>query len=301
MIKDLITEKLYNEIVGFCSIGDIEEIRLRANCPVVVCINGKNYAVTNKNNECVYASDIDLNHVISRATQNSFYAVSEQIKQMFIACDGGIRIGITGEVVTNQTGIVTIKHINSLNIRIPHQVKHFADVAIKFICDGKRVYNTLIASGPGAGKTTLLRDVCRALSAESTIRNILLVDERYEIANVTNGRQTLNVGAFTDIISGGNKLMAFGQGIRSLKPNVIVTDELYSNEDYEAVRKAIQSGVNVIASVHAQNQFELLQNDNIKRMLNEKSIERIIVLNSSSKTRYQGIYDSNLKCLYMPY
>ena len=254
-----------------------------------------------QNNDCYYATDNDLNHAIATATQNSFYSVSEQIKQMYLTYEGGIRIGITGEIVSTPAGITTIKHINSLNIRLPHQVKHFADVALNFICDGNKINNTLIVSDPGAGKTTLLRDICRGLSCQNTIHNILLVDERCEIANVINGRPTLSVGLFTDIISGGNKLVAFGQGIRSLKPNVIVTDELYSEEDYQAIKRASQSGVNVIASVHAKNQFELLNNIHAKDLIDSGIIKRIIVLSQSSKTRYQGIYDNHMKCLYMPY
>lgn len=300
MVRNLINEELYNLISRQFTMSKIEEIRLRANCPVIVAQEGKNYCVAGIQDKYYIATDNDLNYVLAKATQNSVYAVNDQIKQMYISYDGGIRIGITGQIVTKDTGVATVKYISGINIRIPHEVKNFANIALNFICSGKQINSTFIISAPGGGKTTLLRDICRGLSTSNYIRNVLLVDERNEIACCKEGRPMLNVGLFTDVISGGDKMTAFTQGIRSLKPNIIITDELSSEQDFLAVKKAIESGVSVIASVHAGDQYDLAKNCYAKELLNSSLITRIIVLSENSSLRYVGIYDQNLKCLYMP-
>ncbi len=299
-MQKLISENLYKAICSQFNLQDIEEVRLRANCPVVICCLGKNYCLKAEQNYYI-ATDYELNYVISKATQNSFYAVSDQIKQMYISADGGIRIGITGDVVFDGDTVTTIKHINSINIRLPHQVKDFANIALSFIYNNGKINSTLVVSEPGGGKTTLLRDICRGLGSYSKVHNILLVDERREIASTVKGRPSLNVGLFTDIVSGGNKNFAFKQGIRALKPEVIVTDELSTEGDYLAVREAATSGVAVIASLHASSHLDLLKNKHIKSLLDDNIITRIVVLSSKTPTRYVGIYDNKLTCLYMPY
>lgn len=299
-MEKLLSPQLYSAISNQFVISQIEEIRLRANCPIVISSGGKNFALS-YNNEYYIATDYELNYCLSKATQNSLYAVNDQLKQMFISYKGGIRIGVAGDVVEDNNKISTIKYINSINIRIPHQVKNFSNIALNFIYNNGKVNSTLIVSPPGAGKTTLIRDICRGLGSYNKISNILLLDERYEIACCVHGRPMLNVGAFTDIVSGGTKEYVFGQAVRSMKPDVIITDELASNNDILACKKAIENGVAVIASVHAKNQLELLNNEEIKQMLKQGLFTRIIVLSSEITGRYVGIYDNFLKCLYMPY
>ncbi len=300
-MENLLSSKLYSAINRQFVISQIEEIRLRANCPIIIASGGKNFVLSDDNGYYL-ATDYELNYCLSKATQNSLYAVNDQLKQMFISYKGGIRIGIAGDIVQDDKAqVATIKYINSINIRIPHQVKNFANIALNFIYNNGKINNTLIVSPPGAGKTTLLRDICRGLGGYSKINNILLFDERYEIASCVHGRPMLNVGAFTDIISGGTKKYVFNQAVRSMKPDVIITDELASTDDILACRHAIECGVSVIASVHAKDQLDLLNNQEIKQMLKNSMFSRIVVLSSQLDNRYVGIYDNFLKCLYMPY
>ena len=56
-------------------------------------------------------------------------------------------------------------------------------------------------------------------------------------------------GPTSDIIRFADKATAFTAGIRAMRPDLIVTDELLP-EDYGAVARAIAGGVSVFASAH---------------------------------------------------
>lgn len=286
------------------NVNELCEIRLRRNAPVVISIRGKNIRLTKDgtlSGEKVYVTNEMLEYVLRTATENSLYAYNNQIKQGFITAVGGIRLGIAGESVNSDYFMpTTIKNINSINIRVPHEVNGCSMVAFKFIYSKEvGIKNTLIISPPGAGKTTLLRDISKQLSSLQEIYNTLLVDERFEIASTQNGKPLLNVGEYTDIVSGATKMFAFTNGIRSLRPDVIITDELMGQEDTSACIRAIRSGVKVIASVHADGVQCLRERQEFRELLSGKFFDRYIVLsNKRGVGTYEGIYDENLKCIF---
>lgn len=99
----------------------------------------------------------------------------------------------------------------------------------------------MIMSPPGIGKTTVLRDLCRLICNKYNV-NVLVCDERGELS-------AGDLGASSDCMKFADKSTAFTAGIRALRPDLIVSDELMQ-EDYDAVRKAVEGGVNVLASAH---------------------------------------------------
>ena len=213
----------------------------------------------------------------------------------------GIRIGIAGESVNSDNFLPkTIKDICSINIRIPHEVINCSAVAFKFIYSQGQIKNTLIVSPPGAGKTTYLRDIARKISEiRDKVINVLVVDERYELASCLNGTAMLNVGKFTDIVSGASKKYAFTNGVRALRPDVIITDELADEEDIEACMYAINSGVKVVASVHGDSLAQLKSKQSFNKVLNENYFERIVVLSDKNGPGFcKAIFDENLNCIY---
>ena len=132
------------------------------------------------------------------------------------------------------------------------------------------------------------------------VNDILLVDERSEIAAVHAGVAQLNVGIGTDIISNCTKSYAFSYGIRSMRPDVIVTDELMGEEDFEAVADAIAGGVAVIASVHASTPEELFVRRGFKELYDKKIITRYVFLSDrNGPGTYENVYDADMKRLYL--
>ena len=124
------------------------------------------------------------------------------------------------------------------------------------------------------------------------------MDERFEIASVVNGEAMLDVGFYTDIVSGASKEYAFTNGIRSLRPDVIMTDELLGENDCEACKRAIRSGVKVIATIHAKDIAELREKQELKSLLNGGYFERYVVLSNSCVGKCVGVYDQNFECIY---
>ena len=303
MISEILPTELLKGLQRL-DINKIYEIRLRQNAPVVINYYGKNIVLKKDDltKENFIATREMIETTLKKATENSIYAYNYQIKQGFITARGGLRLGIAGESVVSENFMPkTMKDICSINIRIPHEVKNCAQVAFKFIYSAETgLKNTLIISPPGAGKTTFLRDISRQISLiQSTIYNVLIVDERFELASVVNGEAMLDVGCFADIVSGASKEFAFENGIRSLRPDVIVTDELISREDSLACEKAIMSGVKVIASVHANSLAQFKEKENFQNLIKERCFERYIVLsNKNGPGTYQGIFDENFNCIY---
>lgn len=259
----------------------VYEIRIRAEKPIYINYFGEYIPLRDKTSEIIYSDKKLIDYIITRATEMSVYRYNSQIKEGFITTSKGVRIGIAGEIVETETSEVrTIKNPSSLVLRIPHEIKNCANEVMPYIMDCHGVHSSLIISPPGCGKTTFIRDIARALTQTEKINNILVVDERFEIAGGENGAPRMDVGLTTDIISGGTKTFAFNGGIRSLRPDVIITDEIGTKSDAIAIKQASLSGVKVIATAHAENEQELRKRNNFIDLFESEIFERIIVLSS---------------------
>lgn len=223
----------------------VYEIRLRCNQPILINYKGyyvylSNYGVTDKADKALQATKEDVDECIYRAGNFSVYSVEEQIKKGFLTAANGERIGIAGEYVYEKGKPLAIKNHTSLCIRVPHEIIGCAE-KIYEICMRERVRSVLLGSSPGLGKTTILRDLGRILG-EKTKKNVLICDERGEIS-------AGDCGECSDVIKYSDKKTAFEAGIRAMRPDIMITDEL-SLHDCEALRKAVYAGVKVIASAH---------------------------------------------------
>ena len=174
------------------------------------------------------------------ASGYSVYSVAEQMKKGFLTGPEGERIGIAGSYVYENGGVLSVHAVTSLCIRVPHAVEGCAE-EIYARCLSEGMCSLILLSHPGEGKTTLLRDLSR-LVCERRQLNVLVSDERGELSAGDLGRTA-------DVIRFADKLTAFTAGIRAMRPDLIVTDELLP-EDYTAVARAIGSGIKVFASAH---------------------------------------------------
>ena len=236
----------------------LSEIRLRRGQPVIIEYRGEYkyinaFGIADNTNNLITVAEIEP--IILSATNGCIYNFTEQMKNGFITVGHGIRIGIAGEYVTLNGEVTTIKEITSLNIRIPHNVVNCADFIVENLYFDS-LHSTLLFSKPGLGKTTMLRDIALSLSKTQKY-NILIFDERNEISAIC-GKDGYDLGDRVDVIRCYEKKSAIASAIRAMKPQVIITDELYGDRDIESVRYAADCGITVIASSHICNK-EILQ------------------------------------------
>lgn len=299
-MKSILPEWLYCEIANNYSLGDLQEIRIRKDKPIQVCYKGKCLELKSSSGlylKPIYASRELIGYIIRLVTKNSIYAFDEQIKNGFIVSDNGIRIGLCGVAVNDNGKVSFLKNITSLNIRIAHEIRDCANEIMPYIVYEGGIKDTLIISAPGAGKTTMLRDIIRNLSDNYHVPNIMVVDEKFEIASED---LKFNLGNNVDIMQGANKQFSFYEAIKVMNPSVIVTDELISKEDVDGVRFAKLSGVNIVATAHAKDVDDLKQKPFIGEVLNQKLFERIILLSKRNGVgKIEAIFDENLFALYL--
>ena len=86
---------------------------------------------------------------------------------------------------------------------------------------------------------------------------VAIADERNELSGSVSGIPTLNVGERTDVMAGAPKTVSMPMMLRSMSPDVIVTDEIGGEEDMRAVFGAAKYGTAVFASIHAGSSAEL--------------------------------------------
>ncbi len=244
----------FSDAIAKINQNHLFELRLRVGMPTMVRM-GEEYTylaahgVTTRREEAMIATQEDLEEAVMAAGKYSVYAIEDQLKHGFLTTENGERIGIAGRVVTENGQMTMLREYTSLCIRVPHEIIG-CGWKLYNTCFSQGLINLLIASPPGQGKTTILRDLCRLL-CEKRRCNVLICDERGEIAYG-------NVGESADIYSFADKRTALEMGVRVMRPDVIVTDEL-TDEELPFVIRAKNSGVKVIASFHAQMVDEIPQ------------------------------------------
>lgn len=275
----LISDKYAHAISSRLAIDKLAELRIRNGAPVSVWYNGLyrflcENGITKDPAEAFIAEKSEAESVVLRACNRSLYTVTETLKRGYISIGGGIRIGVCGSAVTSGDTVTAVKDFTSVNIRLPHEIKGCASVVFSKTV-GNGIKNTLIISPPGAGKTTVLRDLCRQISDRGF--NVLLCDERYEIAACSRGVPTLDVGRCTDVISGADKRSAFTAGIAFMRPDVIIADELF-DVDLGGLLRAVHCGVSVICTAHARDYADIKQKAGYAAIIGSHIFERFVVI-----------------------
>ena len=262
------------------------EIRLRVENPVFVNYAGKYrflslYGLTDSMEKAIICDMLDIEECVYQAGKCSIYSVEEQIKQGFITAEKGVRIGLAGEYVYDKGKPLAMRNFTSLCIRIPHEIVGCGQ-AIYECCMSDKVQSVLIASSPGQGKTTILRDLARILS-EKTRKNLLICDERGEIA-------VKSVGVSCDVMKYADKAVAFEAGIRAMRPDIMITDEL-SISDFKALQRAKNAGIILLASAH------LTKMQDVSREFLDL-FDYFVFLDENEIGKIKGIYNGTGKKLW---
>jgi len=302
MLENYLPSNIVNALKRYEDLIELNEIRLRVNKPIIVSVKNKKYYLgergfTSKENAIVCDYTV-IQTIVYKMCENSVYSVNDYIKNGYITLQGGIRVGLTGEVISEDDKVTTIKNFQGLNIRIPHFIEDCSELALDYILADKFL-NTLILSPPGAGKTTFIRDVISQLSKRQLCYNILVADERNEILSLTNGEANFDLGGFTDVYTNCTKEFAFKNGIRSMNPDIIVSDEIDIDKDLQTIIDATNCGVSVLCTIHCDDINQLRQKKNFEFIFKNKLFERYIFLScADGPGTLTSIYDAKLQCIY---
>lgn len=303
MLEQILPSEICLPLTKYVSFNALNEIRLRVDKPIVLSMGSQKFflsshGTTGNLKEAIFPSKTMIEDIIFRASECSIYSVNEQIKRGFLVTQGGVRLGLGGDLIEEKGQIKTLTNFNSINIRIPHEVKNCSLSCFDYIIENGNILNTLIISPPGGGKTTFLRDFILQLSSRNFAFNVLVLDERGEIDLGSKGC----IGNFADKISFASKKVGFENGIRSLSPNLIITDELGSSDDVQALLYACNSGVSIMASVHADSVESFLAKEDFAKVIKEKVFKRFIVLSlRNGPGTLEGVYNENLSRLGRKY
>ena len=301
MLQELLPAQINNAMDGRLVGDKLFEMRFRLGRPVSVNYNGKYYylggeGLSDKPTSAFCCTREIIRYILDRATERSMYAVAGQLASGFLTVRGGIRLGVAGQIVTEGKDVKTIKNICSLNIRVPHEVQFCSQVAAGYIFgSGNNMQNSLILSPPGGGKTTFLRDLAFIAGLKMPLSNVLIVDERNEIAACHEGEPMLDVGLCADVYTDCSKRFAFESGIRGMRPDIIITDEIAGSTDADALLYAMSSGVKVIASAHARTPHDLAGSDGWDKLIRSRMITRYVCISDrNGPGTHEGVYDEGL-------
>lgn len=277
---DFLPLKILNSLKSV-DINFLSEIRIRCNYPIICNYHFKKqflceHGISNNHKNSLIATENDIKGIIENLTENSLYAYNDYLKNGFLTSKKGVRVGLTGTCVFEEEKIITIKDVTTLCIRIPHTVLGCSNSIFNIVKNNRT--NVLIISPPGYGKTTILKDLIRNYN-ENTDYNLLVVNERGELNDA---------GMNIDLINYSNKSYAINYAIRSMSPDIIFMDELSSEDDVLGVIKAVNSGVNVIATIHS---------DSVENVVNKfktlkEYFDYFVILDSKDKPgQILGIYN----------
>lgn len=192
--------------------------------------------------------------------ENSVHSHQRELAQGYITIKGGHRAGISATAVYDEKDRLTgLRQPTAIVLRVAGRFENVSDELIKQAFS-RGICGLLIAGAPGSGKTTMLRDIAKKLSAGTLqgCERVAVVDERGELYGFCGA---------ACVMSGYKKAEGILMAVRNLSPQLVICDELGSEEEINAVKQVMNSGVSVITSVHAANRSELVRKEPIIRLL----------------------------------
>lgn len=262
----------------------VKEIRFRNGEPITLNTQNEIYYIRKNSDLTVaFSSDLlvtdekDLQEIVFHLSRRSLHTYQDMIAKGFIPLRGGCKAGVVGRAVMKNGSVYSVSSFNSVNIRVARNFYGCSEDLIKNV--GEDCASFLIIGAPLSGKTTVLRDLCRFYSGKDRLTpfKTAIIDERDEIASRSFG-DGIDVGIHTDILTLYPKAIGTEIAVRTLSPDIVVLDEIGSDEEARAMLSAVNTGVNFIATAHGSSLEEVLRRPNIKRLVNAGAFKKAVVL-----------------------
>ncbi len=262
---------------------DVKEIRFRNGEPLTINTLGEKLYITLNGRCTVDFSDNliktyqkDMQDIVFSLSRRSLHTYQDMIAKGFIPLSGGCKAGVAGRAVMKNGAVYSVSDFNCVNIRVSRDYPGCSKALTEQMGDCK---SYLIVGMPMSGKTTLLRDLCRYYSGEMSSNpvKVAVIDERDEIASRSFGCFK-DVGVHTDVLTLYPKAIGTEIAVRTLSPDVIVLDEIGTEEEVKALLSGVNSGVDFIATAHGSSFSEVLRRPNIKTLVNSGVFKKAVVL-----------------------
>lgn len=235
--------------------SQINEIRLHSGSYVSFIANSRNVRTNIK------LDKESLLEIMNLLCNGSVYAHFDTIKEGYISLGKGIRAGICGRACVENGAITGISDISSINIRLPKRIFHSADYLFSILKENDFNKSVILYSRPGVGKTTILRELIYKIStAENPLRHAV-IDSREEITPFMDKHLMTS-----DIFISYPKGLAIEIATKSMTPELIICDEISSQKESDAILRASNCGVKLIASAHADSFEELCKKEILKEL-----------------------------------
>lgn len=262
-----------------------DEIRIRAERPLTLTVDGKTLFIENNGRtttvpkDPLCATSDDMREICRIFCGNSIYLHTEQLSHGFLSLKNGNRAGIGGKITDSGC-----EEISSFNIRIARQIIGAAD----FLTENMPTPGILIAGPPSSGKTTILRDLARQLSTgtKGEIKRVCVIDQRGEIAALYGGVPMCDVG-LADVVCTNKKSDGIEAALRSLSPEIIIFDEIGSSDELRLIKESLSAGVDIITTAHCGGEEDLLKRPVILSLLKLGAISSVVLLSGPHGNKHR--------------
>lgn len=253
--------------------ANLEEIRMFAGAGAELVIRGVARRLD---------VPVDMQEMLAALSGQALYSCERQMAEGYIPLEGGHRAGVCGRMVCQEDGSWRMTRVSSVCIRIGRVIADASMAVRPFLLDDYgKAQRVLVLGAPGSGKTTLLRDAALWLAHKGL--HVAVADEREEL--FAGGA----AGMRLDVLSGMDKAHAFSMLLRTMAPQVIISDEIGRDEDVQAVLDIVRCGVGLLVSAHARSMQEAALRPAIQAMMSVRAFDWYILL--GRRALVTGVYD----------
>jgi len=143
--------------------------------------------------------------------------------------------------------------------------------------------NILLVGRPGVGKTTMLREVARVL-ADSEHRRVVVVDTSNEIAGDGDvPHPAIGRARRMQVVTPSRQHAVMIEAVENHMPEVIIIDEMGTEEDARAARTIAERGVQLVATAHGNTLENLLINPTLSDLVG--GVQSVTLSDEEAKRR----------------
>lgn len=266
----------------------MKEIRIRAGKPLVLFMGGESLILTKTgqvservSENSYIVSRKELDEIFRSVCDYSVHTFQEELIQGFVTVRGGHRVGICGTGIMERGQVVGMKEVSSINFRLARQVKGVSDELFRRVFSNG-LQSVLIIGAPASGKTTLIKDIIRELANGRLgwYVKVAVIDERAELAAMYRGEAQNDIGVSSDVYHLYPKAQGMSMALRTASPQVLVCDEIGSEDDADYILQSMNAGVSVIASAHADSFDNAMKREHIAKLVNHHAFSKVVILDS---------------------